>query len=120
VSAPEAHAGGAPAGPRAGLSAGSRADAPAGPRAIAGVGAAGPVVTVYAAPGCHLCAEALAALRALKAELRFELRERDITRDDALHRAYLERIPVIMLDGEELFEYVLDEQILRERLESRT
>jgi glutaredoxin len=83
-------------------------------------GRIGAVVTVYSAPDCHLCAEALARLRALRAELAFELHERDITRDDALHRAYLERIPVIMLDGEELFEYVLDEQILRERLESRT
>lgn len=78
------------------------------------------VITVYGAPGCHLCADALERLRALRAELAFELRERDITCDDALHRAYLERIPVIVLDGEELFDYVLDEQILRERLESRT
>jgi len=77
------------------------------------------VVTVYGAPDCHLCADALAHLRALRAELAFELRERDITREDALHRAYLERIPVVTLDGEELFDYVVDEQILRERLESR-
>lgn len=104
----------------AGADIGADADA----AADAGAGGAGRggarVVTVYSAPGCHLCAEALAQLRALRAELAFELRERDITRDDALHRAYLERIPVIALDGEELFEYVLDEQILRERLESRT
>ncbi|HEY2283598.1 MAG TPA: glutaredoxin family protein [Solirubrobacteraceae bacterium] len=78
------------------------------------------VVTVYFTPDCHLCADALAELHALEAELRFELRERDITDDDALHRAYFERIPVVTLDGEELFDYVVDEQILRERLESRT
>jgi glutaredoxin len=78
------------------------------------------VVTVYCAPDCHLCADALDHLRALRAELRFELRECDITHDEALHRAYFERIPVVTLDGEELCEYVLDEQILRERLESRT
>jgi glutaredoxin len=82
-------------------------------------GTPGAMVTVYSAPGCHLCAEALADLRALAAELRFELRERDITRDEALHRAYFERVPVVTLDGEELFDYVVDEQILRERLESR-
>ena len=80
----------------------------------------GAVVTVYSAPDCHLCAAALDHLRALGAELQFELRERDITRDEALHRAYFERIPVVTLDGEELCEYVVDEQILRERLESRT
>ncbi|HXW57871.1 MAG TPA: glutaredoxin family protein [Solirubrobacteraceae bacterium] len=76
------------------------------------------VVTVYSRPGCHLCAEAMAALRELQGELRFELRERDIADDDALHRAYLERIPVIALDGEELFDYFIDEAVLRERLES--
>jgi glutaredoxin len=87
----------------------------AGPHA----GAAKAVVTVYSTPGCHLCAEALADLRALAAELPFELCERDIGSDEALHRAYFERVPVVTLDGEELFDYVVDEQILRERLESR-
>jgi glutaredoxin len=77
------------------------------------------VVTVYAAPGCHLCADALATLRGLQHELGFALVERDITSDDALHRAYLERIPVIALDGVELFDYFVDENELRERLESR-
>jgi glutaredoxin len=77
------------------------------------------VLTVYSAPGCHLCEDAMAALRGLQGELRFELQERDITVDDALHRSYLERIPVVELDGEELFEYFVDENVLRELLESR-
>ena len=76
------------------------------------------VVTVYSRQGCHLCAEAMTALRALQGELGFELHERDIAGDDVLHRAYLERIPVIALDGEELFDYFIDEAVLRERLES--
>ena len=37
----------------------------------------------------------------------------DITTDDALHAAYLERIPVITLDGEEVFELFVDEAALR-------
>ena len=77
------------------------------------------VVTVYSAPECHLCAEAIAALRRLQPELGFTLQERDITTDDVLHRIYLERVPVVALDGEELFDYFLDETVLRERLESR-
>ncbi len=77
------------------------------------------VVTVYSAPDCHLCAEAISSLRALQGELAFDLQERDITRDDALHRAYFERVPVVTLDGEELFEYFVDEALVRERLESR-
>ncbi len=76
-------------------------------------------ITVYSKPDCHLCADALVALRGLQAELGFEICEHDITGDEALHRSYFERIPVVMLDGDELFEYFVDEQTLRERLESR-
>jgi hypothetical protein len=74
------------------------------------------VITVYSTLDCHLCAEAMTALGGLQAELGFALQERDITTDDALHRAYFERIPVIALDGDELFEYFVDEAVLRERL----
>jgi glutaredoxin len=77
------------------------------------------VVTVYSRADCHLCAEAIGSLRALQGELDFELRECDIDGDDALQRAYFERIPVIALDGVELFDYFIDEAALRERLESR-
>jgi glutaredoxin len=73
-------------------------------------------VTVYTHADCHLCEEALAALRRLQHEHRFELRELDIRSDDALHRAYFERVPVIALDGDELCEYVVDEALLRQRL----
>jgi glutaredoxin len=76
-------------------------------------------ITVYSRPDCHLCAQAMATLRALQGELHFSLSERDIDEDEALQRAYFERIPVIALDGEELFDYFIDEAILRERLESR-
>jgi hypothetical protein len=42
--------------------------------------------------------------------------EVDITTDDALHARYLERIPVIVLDGEELYDFFVDEPDLRGRL----
>jgi glutaredoxin len=80
---------------------------------------AAPLITVYTTPDCHLCEEALATLRAIEAELGFELSELDITTDDELHRAYLERVPVVVLDGEELCEYFVQEAVVRERLESR-
>lgn len=76
-------------------------------------------IVVYSRPDCHLCAEAMTRLRTLQAELGFDLRELDIDRNPELQRAYFERIPVIALDGEELFDYFLDEPALRERLESR-
>jgi glutaredoxin len=77
------------------------------------------LITVYSRPDCHLCADAMASLGALQGELGFALEERDISADDALLRAYFERIPVVALDGEELFDFFVDEAILRERLESR-
>jgi glutaredoxin len=73
-------------------------------------------VTLYGRPGCHLCDEARAVLERLRAELPFALRERDIEADDTLLRVYLERIPVIALDGEELFDFFVDEAELRRRL----
>jgi glutaredoxin len=76
-------------------------------------------VTVYSRPDCHLCAEAMATLRRMQRELRFALTELDIDGDEALQRAYFERVPVIALDGEELFDHFVDEPALRERLESR-
>ena len=77
------------------------------------------VLTVYSQPGCHLCEEAMLHLRRLQDELDFELQELDITLDEGLHRAYMERIPVVALDGEELCEYFVEETLVRERLESR-
>ena len=76
-------------------------------------------VIVYSKPDCHLCSEAMEVLRRLQAELAFELCELDIASDEALHRAYFERIPVVVLDGEELCEYNVSEALVRERLESR-
>jgi glutaredoxin len=76
------------------------------------------VITLYSKPDCHLCVDALAALVGLQGELGFELSEVDITTDEALHRAYFERIPVVALDGEELFDYFVDERVLRVRLQS--
>ena len=79
---------------------------------------AGAKLTVYSKPDCHLCVEAMAALRRLQAEIGFALEEIDISADESLHRAYFERIPVVALDGEELCEYVVEEAVLRERLKS--
>jgi glutaredoxin len=77
------------------------------------------LITVYSRPECHLCEDAMASLRSLQTEFGFALEERDITADENLLRAYFERIPVIALDGEELFDFFVEEATLRERLESR-
>jgi glutaredoxin len=69
-------------------------------------------VTLYGRRGCHLCDDARAALERIRAERAFDLEEVDIESDDALFKRYLERIPVVALDGEELFELFVDEQAL--------
>jgi glutaredoxin len=75
-------------------------------------------VTLYTRPGCHLCDDARSALEKLRAEVEFELEEVNIETDDALHAAYLERIPVICLDGEHVSDYFMDEPTLTARLNS--
>jgi glutaredoxin len=76
-----------------------------------------PVVTLYGKPGCHLCEDARAALARVRADRPFELEEVDITLDPVLDRRYGERIPVLALEGEELFDYVVDEAALRDSLD---
>ena len=75
-----------------------------------------PTLTLYSRPGCHLCDDARAALERVRARTTFSLQEVDITTDDDLHRRYLERIPVVSLNGEELFEFFVDEAALENRL----
>ena len=72
------------------------------------------IVTLYGRPGCHLCDEARESLRRVQTRAPFTLQEVDITTDDALHTRYLERIPVIALGGEDLFDYEVDEEALLE------
>jgi glutaredoxin len=74
-------------------------------------------VRLYARPDCHLCDEARAGLDSLRSDgLEFELDEVDIDSDDELHRRFLERIPVVELDGEIVSELWLDPDVIRARL----
>ena len=73
-------------------------------------------VTLYTRHGCHLCDDARAAIERVRATTPFSLVEIDIESDDALHTAYLERIPVVELDGRELFEHFVDEAMLAARI----
>ena len=75
------------------------------------------LVTLYGKPGCHLCDEAREVVERVRAQRPFELREVDVTLDPALHREYGERIPVLALEGEELFEFHVEEAVLVERLD---
>ena len=73
-------------------------------------------VTLYSRPGCHLCDEARTILERQAERAAFEVDEINIEADDTLHARYLERIPVIALDGEELFDFFVDEEALIRRI----
>jgi coenzyme F420-reducing hydrogenase beta subunit len=76
-----------------------------------------PVLTLYGKPGCHLCDDARVAVGDVLAGRDVGLREVDVTLDPVLERRYGERIPVVALDGEELFDLVVDADALRQRLD---
>ena len=75
------------------------------------------IVTLYGKPGCHLCDEARSVVAEVRHGRPFVLREVDVTLDPALHRLYGERIPVVEVDGEEAFEYVVEPEELRRMLD---
>ena len=75
-----------------------------------------PQVVLYGRSGCCLCDDARIILERVRHDTPFSLTERDIDSDDRLLRAYLERIPVVTIDGTEAFSLFVDEPELRRRL----
>lgn len=63
---------------------------------------------MYSRPGCGLCDEARAVILAARARAPFDFDEVDITGNDALELEYGIRIPVVLIDGDELFEIRID------------
>jgi len=73
-------------------------------------------VVLYSREGCCLCDEAREALLRVRARQAFALEEQDIEQDEELLRRYLERIPVITIDGRVAFELLVDERQLEQAL----
>jgi hypothetical protein len=73
-------------------------------------------VTLYTRVGCHLCEEAERVLGEERALTPFRLELVDIDRDPELARRYGVRVPVVAMDGVELFEYDVPVDLLRARL----
>ena len=65
-------------------------------------------VRVYTREGCGLCREALAVIARVRSRVPFDLEEVDIGGDDDLERAYGIRIPVVLVDGVEAFDFEVD------------
>ena len=71
---------------------------------------------LYHAPGCHLCERARDTLVELAEESPFELVEVDITGDPDLEGRYREWLPVVEIDGERAFVYVVPPDAFRRKL----
>ena len=67
-------------------------------------------VTIYGRPGCHLCEEALTVVERVRRRVPFALEQRNIEADERSMLAYLERIPVVAIDGHDRFELFVDER----------
>jgi predicted thioredoxin/glutaredoxin len=70
------------------------------------------LITLITRKNCHLCDEALGALRALEVEPEL----RDVDADDELYGLYDWRVPVVLLDGRVVAEGRIDEVALRKAL----
>jgi glutaredoxin len=73
-------------------------------------------VVLYGRPGCHLCEDALALIERVRSRVPFVLEQRDIESNEEWFKRYLERIPVVEIDGEVAFELFVDEPQLERRL----
>ncbi len=69
---------------------------------------------MYSRPGCGLCDEAREVIQALRVRTPFDYREVDVSVDDALELEYGIRVPVVLVDGRELFEIRVDPRRLAE------
>jgi glutaredoxin len=74
-------------------------------------------VVLYGRDGCCLCDDAREILLRVRERRPFVLEDRDIDQDEELLRAYLERIPVVTIDGVEQFELFVNESELERRLD---
>lgn len=73
-------------------------------------------VLLYSRPACGLCDTARETIVAVRARIPFGFREVDVSGDDALELEYGIRIPVVLLDGEEIAEIRIGEGELERAL----
>ncbi|QDX40073.1 glutaredoxin family protein [Salarchaeum sp. JOR-1] len=75
-------------------------------------------VTVYSREDCHLCADAIETIEAVRERVRVDvvIEEVDVDDDPALRDAYGERVPYVFVDGDPAFKFRVDADDLEERL----
>ena len=75
-------------------------------------------VTVYTLENCHLCAEAIDTIERVADEegVAVDIDLVDVDTDEQLRAAYGERVPYVLVDGQPVFKYRVDEGRLRRKL----
>ena len=61
-------------------------------------------VTVISKDGCHLCEKVIRALDSLSSRYNLEVRVLDISNDPKLHDKYFLSVPVVQIDGRDVFD----------------
>lgn len=73
-------------------------------------------LTIYSKKDCHLCDIAKETLLKIQQEFLFSLTEIDIEKDKKAFEKYKYLIPVIEIDGKEVFTYRVNENELKKIL----
>jgi glutaredoxin len=79
-----------------------------------------PQLTIYTKPNCPLCDKALEQIERARQQTDFEFVEVNILSDPAIYGRYKNEIPVVLLNGKELFRFRLTAQALLECLKKQT
>ena len=74
-------------------------------------------LTLYGRCDCHLCDGMMRALSPWLDRLDLAVKWEDVDADTALIERYGDRVPVLVLDDEEICHYFLDETALLARME---
>ena len=76
-------------------------------------------ITLFTKPNCHLCDEALEEIELAREEIRFKLVLVNILNDPETYERYKHDIPVVHLNGVEIFRHRLSSLKLIEKLRAR-
>lgn len=76
-------------------------------------------VILYTRPGCHLCEDARQAIAAADCAESYTLMEVNIETGPVLLDLYKDHIPVITIDGVQMFKHRVDPEIFRQRVLGR-
>ncbi|NIO04692.1 MAG: glutaredoxin family protein [Proteobacteria bacterium] len=70
-------------------------------------------IQLYGKKDCHLCDVAKDVLYRVREEIPFDLQEIDIESREDLYGEFKEKIPVIFINGKQVFMYKINEKRLR-------